>query len=274
MPSCLRQLGDTSSSVPPETVADLRSHLAAVPDPRSRRGIRHPWTALLSAAAAAVLAGAASVTAIGEWVADAPQRVLALPGFRPDPLTGLIRPPHATTIRLALAAADGDTLDRAIGDFLQQRKAPVPGRRVIAVDGKTLRGSRTIDRSAIALIAAMTHSGQVLAQRQADGKSNEIPAFAPLLDGIDLAGAVVTADALHTQHDHACYLHERGAHYLAVVKRNHPGLHEKVRRLPWRDIRLDHYERCPRTRLSALWQREPLFDEQGLLRVRGMIAMG
>ncbi|MFE9312003.1 transposase family protein [Streptomyces sp. NPDC088353] len=94
-----------------------------MPDSRARRGIRHPWTALLTAAAAAVLAGAASITAIGEWVADAPQRALALLGFRPDPLTGLIRPPHATTIRLVLAAADGDALDRAIGDFLQERKA-------------------------------------------------------------------------------------------------------------------------------------------------------
>ncbi|MEZ3183265.1 ISAs1 family transposase [Streptomyces pimonensis] len=214
-----------------------------MPDPRARRGIRYPWTALLTAAAAAVLAGAASVTAIGEWVADAPQRVLALLGFRPDPLTGLVRPPHATTIRLVLAAVDGAALDRAIGDFLQQRQNPAPERKVIAVDGKTLRSSRTTGRTATALIAAMTHSRQVLAQRQIDGKSNEIPAFAPLLDGIDLTGAVIIADALHTQHDHATYLHKRGAHYLAVIKRNHPGLHEKVRRLPWRDIRLDHYER-------------------------------
>lgn len=90
----------------------------------------------------------------------------------------------------------------------------------------------------------MTHDGQVLAQRQIDGKSNEIPASAPLLDGLDLTGAVITADALHTQHDHASYLHERGAHYLAVVKKNHPGLHQRVRRLPWRDVRLDHYERA------------------------------
>ncbi|MDX2709180.1 ISAs1 family transposase [Streptomyces sp. PA03-6a] len=180
----------------------------------------------------------------GEWVADAPQRVLALLGFRPDPLTGLIRPPHSTTIRLVLAAADGDALDRAVGRFLQERQDPVSGRRAIAVDGKTLRGSRTKDRPATTLIAAMTHSGQVLAQRQVDRKSNEIPAFAPLLDGIDLTGTVITADALHTQHDHASYLHERGAHYLAVVKRNHPGLHDKVRRLPWHDIRLDHYERA------------------------------
>ena len=89
----------------------------------------------------------------------------------------------------------------------------------------------------------MTHSGQVLAQRQINRKNNEIPAFAPLLDGIDLTDAVITADALHTQHDHASYLHQRRAHYLAVIKRNHPGLHERVRRLPWRDIRLDHVER-------------------------------
>ncbi|MFJ6861745.1 ISAs1 family transposase [Streptomyces werraensis] len=215
-----------------------------MPDPRARRGVRYPWTALLAAAAAAVLAGATSMTAIGEWVADAPQRVLARLGFRPDPLTGRIRPPHPTTIRLVLAAADGDALDRAIGRFLHERRIPSAGPRVIAVDGKTLRGSRTKDRPATALIAAMTHDGDVLAQLQVDGKSNEIPAFVPLLDGIELTDAVITADALHTQHNHAAYLHERGAHYLAVVKKNHPGLHERVRRLPWRDIRLDHYERA------------------------------
>ncbi|WP_241524760.1 ISAs1 family transposase, partial [Streptomyces barkulensis] len=252
MPSCLRQLGDTPDPIPLQTVADLRGFLATVPDPRARRGIRSPWTALLTAAAAAVLAGAASITAIGEWIADAPP---ARPGParippRPSPSlrpggtpTGLIRPPHATTVRLVLAAADGDALDRAIGDFLRARKAPNSKRKVIAVDGKTLRGSRTTRRTATALIAAMTHSGEVLAQRQIDGRSNEIPAFAPLLDGVDLTDAVITADALHTQHDHAAYLHERGAHYLAVVKRNHPGLHERLRRLPWRDIRLDHVER-------------------------------
>ncbi|WP_240957714.1 transposase family protein, partial [Streptomyces barkulensis] len=85
MPSCLRQLGDTPDPIPLQTVADLRGFLATVPDPRARRGIRSPWTALLTAAAAAVLAGAASITAIGEWIADAPQHVLALLGSRPDP---------------------------------------------------------------------------------------------------------------------------------------------------------------------------------------------
>ncbi|MDI9888457.1 hypothetical protein QMZ92_29825 [Streptomyces sp. HNM0645] len=49
------------------------------------------------------------------------------------------------------------------------------------------------------------------AQMQIDTRSNEIPAFAPLLDGVDLSQAVITADAPHAQHDHASYLHERCA---------------------------------------------------------------
>ncbi|MEV7198305.1 ISAs1 family transposase [Streptomyces sp. NPDC093510] len=54
---------------------------------------------------------------------------------------------------------------------------------------------------------------------------------------------MITADALHTQHGHGTYLRSRGAHYIAVVKKNHPGLFDRVRTLPWREITLDHYER-------------------------------
>jgi predicted transposase YbfD/YdcC len=89
----------------------------------------------------------------------------------------------------------------------------------------------------------MDHAGSVLAQRQVADKSNEIPAFAPLLDPLDLEHTLITADALHTRHAHGAYLRERGAHYLAVVKKNHPGLHDRISRLPWRDITLDHYDR-------------------------------
>ncbi|MEU9671481.1 transposase [Streptomyces bobili] len=75
-------------------------------------------------------------------------------------------------------------------------------------------------------------------------KSNEIPAFAPLLETIDdLDGVVVTADALHTQHAHGTYLRSHGAHYLAIVKTNQAELHDRVRHLPWRDVPLEHYNR-------------------------------
>jgi predicted transposase YbfD/YdcC len=67
-------------------------------------------------------------------------------------------------------------------------------------------------------------------------RHHEIAAFAPLLAGLDLAGVVVTADALHTQRDHASFLVDRGADYLLVVKANQPALHAQLARLPWRKI--------------------------------------
>jgi predicted transposase YbfD/YdcC len=75
--------------------------------------------------------------------------------------------------------------------------------------------------------------GVVVAQRQVDAKTSEISGFAPLLDRVDLAGRVVTADALHTQGAHARYLVERRqAAYLLVVKGNQPGLVQAIDQVP------------------------------------------
>ncbi|CAL9412578.1 ISAs1 family transposase ISBli27 [Streptomyces sp. enrichment culture] len=143
-----------------------------------------------------------------------------------------------------LVQLDGDALDRATGAFLTTRATPTePGLRAIAVDGKALRGSRTPTAPHVTLLATMGHTGHVLAQRQVTGKSNQIPRLQPLLDTIDPTGTVITADALHTQHTYGTYLRGRGAHYIAQVKANHPGLFDRVRRLPWREITLDHHDR-------------------------------
>ncbi|MFG2785973.1 ISAs1 family transposase [Streptomyces prunicolor] len=215
-----------------------------MPDPRGVRGRRYRLSALVAAAAASVLAGARSLTAITEWISDVPAWACRALGFPTDPLSGTVSVPHPHTLRRLLVQLDGDALDRAIGDFLIARTTPAgPGLRAIAVDGKALRGSRTHVTGHVTLLAAMDHTGHVLAQRQVADKSNEIPAFRPLLDSVDLTDTVITADALHTQHAHGTYLRERGAHYIAQVKANHPGLFHRVRRLPWREITLDHYDR-------------------------------
>ncbi|WP_051845479.1 ISAs1 family transposase [Streptomyces sp. NRRL S-813] len=247
MPAALEHLAHAPSSAPLIDAPGLRLFLDAVPDPRDRRGRRHPLSALLAAAAAAVLAGARSLAEIGEWITDAPRWAVRTLGFAPGPLTGQMVVPHPATVRRLLARLDGDALDAAIGAFLSTRAARTrdePGTLwPIAVDGKTVRGSRTRTTAAISLLAAMTHSGEVLAQRQVAEKSNEIPSFAPLLNGVDLTHAVITADALHTQHGHGTSLRSRGAHYIAVVKKNHLGLFSRLRTLPWSEIPLDHYER-------------------------------
>ncbi|TDT39632.1 putative transposase YbfD/YdcC [Streptomyces sp. BK208] len=78
----------------------------------------------------------------------------------------------------------------------------------------------------------------MIAQRQVAAKSNETPAFAPLLDRIDLRGVVVTADAMHTQRAHAEHVIAASGHYLLVVKGNQKKLRKQLRRLPWRQIPL------------------------------------
>ncbi|MFC9242730.1 transposase [Streptomyces sp. NPDC057136] len=72
------------------------------------------------------------------------------------------------------------------------------------------------------------------------GKTNEITCFQPLLDNVtDLAGVVVTSDAMRTQREHAGYLLSRGAHYIVIVKGNQKKLRRQLKSsLPWKDIPL------------------------------------
>jgi predicted transposase YbfD/YdcC len=213
--------------------ADLLAALAGVPDPRARRGVRHQVTSVLALGVCAVLAGCRSFTAVGEWASNASEQVLAA-------LEVGGCPPCESTIRRTLQRLDGDELDTAIGGWAAARTEPPPGcRRVLAIDGKTVRGSASDGEQARHLLAAVDQrAGVVLGQVDVASKTNEITMFTSLCDRIDnLADTVITADALHAQRSHADYLVlERGAHYLLTVKGNQPALHQQLTALPWKDV--------------------------------------
>jgi predicted transposase YbfD/YdcC len=238
MPSLIRHAeARACDGIDPPGCADLLSFLSAVPDPRKRRGVRHGMASLLTVAAAAVVAGARSFAAMGEWAADASQEVLAALGIRCNARVGRHMPPDEATLRRALQKVDPDEVDRLFAAFLAaRRRAPGPvadAPRAVALDGKTVRGARDHadpDSRAPHLVSAITHDeGIVLAQQQVDEKSNEITAVQPLLRDLDLAGVVVTADAMHTQTAFADWLvSTKQAHYLFIVKANQPTLHEAV----------------------------------------------
>jgi predicted transposase YbfD/YdcC len=207
---------------------------------------------VLAVAVVAVLTGANSLAAIGEWAADAPGQVLAALGVRRDLLTRAFRPPGEATVRRVLARIDAEALDRAIGAWLASQQPPPanpppptprPWRQGLAVDGKTLRGSGHHQSPPVHLLAAMDHTSRaVLAQTDVDATSNEITQFQPLLEGLDLAGRVVTADAMHTQREHADWLVSRKhAAYILIVKANQPTLHHQLATLPWRHIPVADY---------------------------------
>jgi predicted transposase YbfD/YdcC len=238
IPSGLTALGHAGPLRPAET-PHLLSDLATVTDPRTRAGRRHPLVAILVLAAAAVLAGARSIAAIAEWAADAPQPVRAALGTRRDPLTGhwLWAVPSEPTIRRTLARLDAEALAAAIGAWLADRDRSDRRRRAVAVDGTTLRGASDAQGRQVHLLAAMDHATRaVLAQRQVDGAPGEVPGLRPLLADLDLAGVVVTADALQTHAEAAEFLVAKQAHYLLVVKANQPTLLDRCARLAWHRV--------------------------------------
>jgi hypothetical protein len=214
----------------------LLERLGALRDPRSRHGRRHALAGLLAIAAAAVLAGARSYTAIAEFAGELPQTTLARLGIWQRPYATWHVAPSETTLRRVLQQVDADELDRLVGGWLAEQQpaseADQPG--AVAVDGKTLRGAVGEDGRQVHLFAALAHSsGTVLAQRQVGAKTNEVTQFRPLLDQVDLAGRVVTADALHTQVDHARWLVEdKHADYVFCIKDNQPGLVRSIDQLP------------------------------------------
>uniref|UniRef100_UPI001A8EB5A1 ISAs1 family transposase n=1 Tax=Amycolatopsis sp. MtRt-6 TaxID=2792782 RepID=UPI001A8EB5A1 len=112
---------------------------------------------------------------------------------------------------------------------------PQTSHRQFAVDGKSLRGTFARTGGAgVHLLSALTHhNGIVLAQQQVTTGTSETAWIQPLLETIDLAGTVVTADALHTTRSLARYLDQHGADYVFTVKANQHRLHTRLQTLPW-----------------------------------------
>ena len=209
----------------------LMQVLSTVPGPRCARGMRHRLEVILAVAVGAVLSGARSLLAIGQWAAglDAEARTrLGLPASA--------RLPEETTIRRVLSSVDGAALDAAVGAWMWSRTAAtVAGRRVLAVDGKTMRATATH------LLAVLDHAtGAVVAQQEVGPKTNEIPALRDMIDDLvarlpGLDGAVTTADAMHTQRATAEAITARGGHWVLTVKANQPRLLAQLKALPWKD---------------------------------------
>jgi predicted transposase YbfD/YdcC len=245
-----------------DLAAGTWQRLEALPDPRSPRGRIYPLACLIAIAVCAfTAAGNDRFTAVGQWVKRAGQADLARLRAPWDPMAGRYRAPDEKTIRVVLDRLDPRALARALlGGHADSRpcggppSASVRGYRArraarqaktlarsrlraVAVDGKTSRGARRADGTRVHLLGVAGHGGHLLDHLEVGVKHNETRHFTELLEPLDLAGAVVTADALHTVRANLDWLvKDKDAHYIAIVKRNQPLLHAQVRALPWRQV--------------------------------------
>ncbi|WP_170317336.1 ISAs1 family transposase [Acrocarpospora corrugata] len=203
----------------------LLAMLAQVSDPRDPRGVRHSLTAVLAVAVITTLSGAKNHREMGDHADDLPQDLLWLAGARFCPSHGRYRAPSGSTLYRVLTSLDAAELDLRVGTWLREFAAGSPAEWVVALDGKVLRGAWD-ENGMLTLFSAMLHThGTMLGQVAVPAGTNEITQVEPLLAPMDLRGALITADAAHTQDDTARHIVEdKQADYLLTIKGNRPNL--------------------------------------------------
>jgi predicted transposase YbfD/YdcC len=241
-----------------EVCTGLLALFTQISDGRCDQGRDHPVAAVLALAAAATVAGMGGYTAITGWIADVPVQIrhdlYADSGAEPAAM-----PPSKATIWRVITGADPEAFDTAVGTWLTRGLSAVTeaarrtttsdaGRPVlmmqVRLDGKTVRGAVDAEGNQLHLLAALLgQPGQttvVAAPTEVGAKTNEVPMATDVLDKVDLAGAIVTADALHTVRATASYIHDRGGFYLLPVKENRAALYDACDALPWATTPIAH----------------------------------
>lgn len=178
-------------------------------------------------ACAAMLCGYRGYVAMAEWGRNyGPELAQAL-GFTRD------KTPCAGTLHTVLRNLDRQELEAKLGAWAESVMGASPTlgddaeeeRDGVAIDGKTLRGSRKQGAPGAHLLSALSHRlGLTLGQCSVDDKTNEITAISEILRSLVLEGRVFTMDALHTQRDTARTIVEGNGDYVMIVKENQPQL--------------------------------------------------
>lgn len=222
-----------AGDLPPESgivfsLGSLYSYLAQLTDPRKRRGVRYPLATVLVLAILAKLCGQDKPSGIAEWAQH--RRRFLVDALR---LKCGRLPHHSTYRRIFERVLSGEELERRLGEFIGQ--LPQVGQAVvIALDGKTLRGTITReDPFGVHLLAAyLPGEGLVLMQLAVEkGKENEIVVAPQLLACLDLRGKIVVGDALHTQRALSVQIVEAGGDFVWVVKDNQPTTRQAIEQL-------------------------------------------
>jgi predicted transposase YbfD/YdcC len=201
---------------------------SAIPDFRQARGKRHPLSAILALAAAAMLCGYRSYSAIAEWGRNYGQALAAALGFKAG------KTPCAATLHTVFRNLDKQAFENQLGLWQEAVLSATAATELEAeaIDGKSLRGSQKQGAVGAHLLSAVSHRlGLTLAQRAVPEKTNEIGAVNELLAELIIEGRVITMDALLTQRKLAEAILARRGDYLMMAKDNQPELRKWIKAL-------------------------------------------
>ncbi len=200
---------------------------ADIPDFRKAKGKRHPLPAILSLACCSMLCGYRSYGAIADWGRNYGAQIANVLGFTH-------KTPCAATLCTIFGRLDREVFESKLGAWADSVVAHTPAApeapaEALAVDGKTLRGSKKQGAPGTHLLSVLSHRlGLTLTQQAVDAKTNEIKAIETVLEQIVLQGRVLTMDALLTQRQVAQTIVNKGGDYVMIVKDNQPTLKEDI----------------------------------------------
>lgn len=209
-----------------QPIASIEHHFSGLEDPRIDRTKLHKLLDIVVIAICAVVCGADSwvdVEVFGHAKQEWLKTFLELPNGIPS---------HDTFGRV-FGLLDPDQFQRCFLSWIKAVSHITEG-QVIAIDGKTLRGSydKGLGKGAIVMVSAWATANRlVLGQVKVDDKSNEITAIPELLRVLDIAGCIITIDALGCQKEIAADIVKRDANYILALKENHGRLYEDVKLL-------------------------------------------
>ena len=207
-PTATETAGQTAT-----VAATLWNALGTIADRRGRRGRQYPLQALLAIAIAAVLAGANDLKAIFRWGRRLKPEALALFDLEKAPC-------HSQWFYF-FRSLDANALAGTLGALALG--GAEPGH--LAIDGKTLKGSRRRDTKALHVVSAFsTRVSAVVGDVVLEPDQNEITAALALLKHLPLKGAIITGDAVFCQREICRTITDGGGGYAFVVKDNQPEL--------------------------------------------------
>jgi hypothetical protein len=235
LPEHLRSYEEAAAPRCPHSSSELASlwqlfhqHLT---DRRAKRGQRHLLATVFTIAAVATLVGEKGPKGFAEFSKNLSQPQRRNLRCRRHRQSGKFDVPSEATFRRAFKRIETKEFMDVIARWQAQLDPDIP--ECVAVDGKTIKGSRRADGRQEHVLSAVTHhNGRLLNQMAIAEKSNEITAFEPLMAPLPLAGVTVTADAEHTQRRAAQFLvQEKLADYFFILKDNQPTMHKKAQQL-------------------------------------------
>lgn len=203
--------------------ASIIHHFSAIVDPRVDRRKIHRLSDILFITLCATICGADNWVAIERfgkaketWFTELLNLEFGIPSH--------------DTLGDVFAAIDIENFSECFSNWVADL-ANLSNENIIAIDGKCLR--RSIDtasnKAAIYMVSAWSRQNSlVLGQVKVDDKSNEITAIPKLLSRLDIAGAIITMDAMGCQKKIAEQIVQQGADYVLSLKGNHGLLHEDV----------------------------------------------